>query len=300
MMTEPSNPQNSPPTPDDSPMQQDSNTVSSEPPISPIKRRSSMATPISMGIWNSLQTFFAAAIVLATLFTMWNPANLFSNKLFDQTWNAYQTVNEIEPGSGISSTPVATGTGVIGIVAGHYSSDPNQHDPGAVCPDGLEEEQVNYDIAYLVMQKLGQMGYTVDLLQEWDPKLQGYQAMALVSIHNDTCQYLGEDYTGFKVASAIASAIPENDSRLSNCLIDRYQKTTGMLFHFNTITTDMTYYHNFYEVNSQTPAAIIETGFLNLDRVMLTEKKDIVAQGIVDGILCFVRNESVTEYQTNP
>lgn len=276
------------------------NRPAAEPGSLPQRRQPSMATPSAMSIWNSLQTFLAVAIVLATLFTMWNPANLFSNKLFDRTWNAYSAANASEPIPVAASTQVTAGTGLIGIVAGHYSKDPDQHDPGAVCPDGLEEEQVNFDIAYAVMQKLTALGYTVDLLQEWDPKLQGYQAMALVSIHNDTCQYLGEEYTGFKVASAIASAIPENDSRLTNCLVDRYQAATGLKFHYNTITSDMTYYHNFYEINSQTPAAIIETGFLNLDRVMLTEHTDTVAQGIVDGILCFLRNESVSEYQTNP
>jgi N-acetylmuramoyl-L-alanine amidase len=40
-------------------------------------------------------------------------------------------------------------------------------------------------------------------------------------------------------------------------------------------------------------AAIIETGFLNLDREMLTKKTDLVAEGVVQGILCFANNENV-------
>ena len=52
-------------------------------------------------------------------------------------------------------------------------------------------------------------------------------------------------------------------------------------------------YHVFNEINNQTPAAIIETGFMNLDRTFLTEHTDLVAKGVSDGILCFVRNESV-------
>lgn len=247
--------------------------------------------------WNNLQTIIAAAVIIATLFTMWNPANLFSNKMFNQTWRAIEIAGTNLPAVAGETTPTTSMSGLIGIVAGHYSADPDKHDPGAVCPDGLEEEQVNYDIAYLVYQKLTELGFQVDLLQEWDPKLMGYKAMAVVSVHNDTCQYVDDNATGFKVASAIASAIPENDARLTNCLIDRYQKATGMKFHYNTITTDMTYYHNFYEINSQTPAAIIETGFLNLDRAILTGHKDIVAQGIVDGIMCYIRNESVTPFQ---
>jgi N-acetylmuramoyl-L-alanine amidase len=55
----------------------------------------------------------------------------------------------------------------------------------------------------------------------------------------------------------------------------------------------MTQYHSFYEVNASTPIAIIETGFLNLDRRLLTEEPFRVAQGVLDGILCYVMNEPV-------
>jgi N-acetylmuramoyl-L-alanine amidase len=52
------------------------------------------------------------------------------------------------------------------------------------------------------------------------------------------------------------------------------------------------------QINTNTTAAIIETGFLNLDRQVLTEQTDRVAQGIVSGILCYVRNESVSATAT--
>ena len=60
----------------------------------------------------------------------------------------------------------------------------------------------------------------------------------------------------------------------------------------------MTNYHAFDEINTDTTAAIIEAGFLNLDRKILTESTDEVAQGIVDGINCFVRNESISPTAT--
>ena len=60
-----------------------------------------------------------------------------------------------------------------------------------------------------------------------------------------------------------------------------------------TITPDMTDYHTFSEIAPTTIAAIIETGFLNLDREILTKHADQVATGIVDGILCFANNENV-------
>jgi N-acetylmuramoyl-L-alanine amidase len=53
----------------------------------------------------------------------------------------------------------------------------------------------------------------------------------------------------------------------------------------------MTGYHSFNEVAADTPAVIIEMGFLYLDRNFLTQHADLAAQGITDGILCFTRNE---------
>jgi N-acetylmuramoyl-L-alanine amidase len=59
----------------------------------------------------------------------------------------------------------------------------------------------------------------------------------------------------------------------------------------------MTDYHAFNEIDSETPAAIIETGFMNLDREILTQNPDVIARGITAGILCFVRNEDITSTQ---
>ena len=55
----------------------------------------------------------------------------------------------------------------------------------------------------------------------------------------------------------------------------------------------MTGYHAFSEIDPNTIAAIIETGFLNLDRGILTQHTDQVADGVVSGLLCFVNNENV-------
>jgi N-acetylmuramoyl-L-alanine amidase len=55
----------------------------------------------------------------------------------------------------------------------------------------------------------------------------------------------------------------------------------------------MTFYHAFDEISPNTTAAIIETGFLNLDYEILTQQPDLVATGIVNGILCYINNESI-------
>jgi N-acetylmuramoyl-L-alanine amidase len=95
------------------------------------------------------------------------------------------------------------------------------------------------------------------------------------------------------VAGASVSPQPEKTERLVACLTDRYQRATGLTFHFNTVTRDMTEYHAFDEIDPNTPAAIIETGFLNLDREILTERTDQVAKAVADGILCYIRNEDI-------
>ena len=55
----------------------------------------------------------------------------------------------------------------------------------------------------------------------------------------------------------------------------------------------MTDYHAFREIDPATTAAIIEAGFLNKDYAILTGHPDVVADGIVAGIMCFVNNENV-------
>jgi N-acetylmuramoyl-L-alanine amidase len=201
---------------------------------------------------------------------------------------------------GSQATPAATGpsgdtasTGTpagprIGIVAGHSGSD-----PGAVCPDGLSEADVNLDIAQRVVNMLWALGYDVDLLEEFDPGLDGYAADVLISIHADTCEEFPDATpaaSGFKVASVADSAVPEAEQRLVACLTERYAARTGLYYHEGSVTAHMTQYHSFYEIDPNTPAAIIEAGFLLADREILTTEAHVVADGIVDGILCFLEN----------
>jgi N-acetylmuramoyl-L-alanine amidase len=174
----------------------------------------------------------------------------------------------------------------VGIVAGHWGFD-----QGASCPDGLDEVEVNLDVAQRVVQSLRGLGYQVDLLEEYDPRLTGYVANVLVSIHADSCQQIYDAApppTGFKVASVVDSLVPEEEQRLVACIREKYGERTGLVTHENSITGHMTRYHTFYEIDGRTPGAIIETGFLWLDRELLTQRPDLVAQGIVDGIVCFV------------
>jgi N-acetylmuramoyl-L-alanine amidase len=180
-----------------------------------------------------------------------------------------------------------SGANRIGIVSGHRGND-----SGTVCADGLTEAQVNFDHATRVADFLRAEGYTVDILDEFDARLKGYRALALVSIHADSCAYVNDLATGFKVARALQSRVPETEDRLVACMTARYKQATGMRFHANTVTRDMTEYHAFGEIAAETPAAIIETGFMYLDRPVLTRKPEMVAKGITEGVLCFLRAET--------
>jgi N-acetylmuramoyl-L-alanine amidase len=173
----------------------------------------------------------------------------------------------------------------VGIVAGHWGND-----TGAICEGWLREVDVNLAVAQRVVAALEAAGYPTDLLEEFDPRLEGYRARALVSIHADACLY--PEASGFKVARVEESAIPHVEDRLVACLVSRYGARTGLSFHEGSITPDMTQYHTFYEIDPSTPGAIIEIGFLLADRDILLHRQELVAQGIVEGILCFLRGET--------
>ena len=237
-----------------------------------------------------LPVVLGIAFLLATLFTAWTPSGLFSGNISEKL----SLVLTSQPDEAVAvSTSAAYPQLRIGIVSGHWG-----YDSGAVCYDGngevtLTETELNLKIATLVQQKLTQAGYRVDLLKEFDERLEGYTAVALVSIHNDSCEYIDENATGFKVSAAMDTRDVNRASRLTSCLRDRYGRATALNFHPGSITSDMREYHAFAEIHDTTIAAIIETGFMNLDRGILTQNPDLIAEGIVQGIECFVNNEGV-------
>jgi N-acetylmuramoyl-L-alanine amidase len=262
-----------------------------EEPSAQPRRRSAAPRPAQFSPWKSLQSVLSMALLVATLFTMWTPANLFSNNLMERMFDAMgRDAQAAQP----QVLPTASPRPRIGLVAGHWGND-----SGAVCQDGLTEVSLNLKIATMVKELLEGEGYEVDLLKEFDSRLPEYQAVALVSIHNDSCEYFNDQATGYKVAAAPSSIYPEKATRLTACISQRYKAITGMQFHYNTITRDMKEYHAFSEIHSDTTAAIIETGFMNLDREMLTNRTDLVARGVASGVLCFVRNEDIPNVPTS-
>jgi len=251
-----------------------------------------MLSPSSSPLIRALQYIgivILVAVASATAFSLWSPSSLLPARVMQEISLAMAT----RVGGNSTPAPVTPTRRplpLIGIVAGH--SGP-QNDPGAVCPDGLTEASVNLNAANKTKDILEKAGFRIDLLNEFDDRLAGYKALAMISIHSDSCAYINNLATGFKVASALYSPIPDRSAKLTACITNRYGKRTGMSFHAGSITRDMTVYHAFNELDPTTPAAIIEVGFLNLDRTILTNHTDLIAQGIAEGVLCFVRNEPV-------
>jgi len=172
----------------------------------------------------------------------------------------------------------------VGVVAGHW-----QFDSGAVCPDGLREVDITLPVAQQVVGRLRQRGYDAELLGEYDQALYGYQADAFISIHADSCDVPGA--SGFKVARVEHSFVPEEEDRLVNCLWQTYEAATGLPPHRESITPDMRNYHAFRKISPHTPGAIIEIGFMLDDRWLLEHHQDIIAQGIVNGLVCFLEGK---------
>lgn len=198
-------------------------------------------------------------------------------------WDYYRGLRsgEITPALPVEMPPAKAQlvrSRLVALIAGHEG-----YDSGATCPDGLKEVDVNRSIAHLTAHILRQAGTDVWILAEYDERLQGLQADALVAIHADSCIAR----QGFKVARWEESPAPGRDEVLVACLVQAYQAQTGLPLDTRTITADMTQYHAFRKIAATTPAAIIEVGYLGGDRTLLTEKPEHAALGIAEGLACF-------------
>lgn len=257
------------------------------------RRRSPKPTPSWLIALRTILVVSAAAVLVSTIFSLWTRPTFFSDE-FRAGLNRVQATQRV---ISIQPTPLPTETREvrIGIVAGH--SGPPQdvnfsEDPGAVCDDGLTERSINEAVAHEVVNALRREGYTVDLLDEFDSRLEGYEADVLVSIHSNDCRDYGPGGgNGFSVAAAQARQTTQGkDEYLLNCLTSQYAATTE-LPNFPNLTYDMTEYHTFSEVAVDTPTAIIELGFMRNNRDMLTQHQELLAQGVANGIRCFLHPE---------
>jgi N-acetylmuramoyl-L-alanine amidase len=247
------------------------------------QRRRRQTVGMLSAMIRSFVVVLIAAGLMATIFTWWTPSQFIDDQV-----RAELSLAQATGQASVLPTPIPTPNWLrkIGIVSGHRGPQ-IPPDPGAVCPDGLTEAEINFAVATHVVRNLRGRGYSVDLLDEFDPRLDNYQAVALVSIHANTCQNFGERVSGFLIARAAARSGIGNDDLLVDCIARYYNQAVG-LERRQGVTLDMTDYHTFREIHPLTPAVIIELGFLLADRDILTGKQEDVAKGITDGILCFL------------
>jgi N-acetylmuramoyl-L-alanine amidase len=240
------------------------------------------------------QKLFSLTMLILLVFGVMLGFNLFKSEAGSMELAAATAIPEIKIAPPIQAGPTVPAVNVANVPDGKYGFEPlvgivsghKGYDPGAVCPDGLTEAEINYKIALEVTSLLNRQGIRADLLDEFDERLTEYQADALISIHSDSCSVPGA--TGFKVARVTDSAIPEAEDQLVACLNQNYATYTGLPQHPASITDSMTNYHAFREIARHTPGAIIETGFMLEDRFLLEHKPKISARGIAAGILCFL------------
>lgn len=243
------------------------------------------------GLVRSFFVVFVSAGLMATILSWWTNSDFLRPEMRRSLQVALATGQA--PTAIPTTVPTPNWLRTIGIVSGH--SGPGlqaSYDPGAVCADGLTENEINFSVASRVVDELRRQGYRAELLEEFDARLDNYQAEALISIHANTCAEFVGGASGFIVAKAASRAEDGEDTRLAECVAAYYEPMSGLARRFET-TIDMTDYHSFREIHPLTPAAIIELGFMRDDRAVLTDKPDILSAAIVEGILCYINREIV-------
>jgi len=233
----------------------------------------------SASVFRNVQTVVSIALVMATFLTLWNPFSIFAD----------QSANEAVPSSeNISAKQENPIMSTIGIVVGHW-----QESSGAICEDGLTEVSVNLAIANMVKSKMENIGYAVHLFAENDLELNNFQGLALIAIYTGSCQDSSDNSSGFVIGNTLLSNQLEASNALAACVGEEYCQQTGLPFSYEIITKDHTAYHVFRAINPSTPVILLITGSLLYDREILVEKVDTVAEGIVQGLNCYLNSLTV-------
>ena len=264
------------------------------PSVSSRKERYALLTTASAV--RSLAITFAAAVIAATIFMWWTSPDFLSARTQQNLALVIAQATAAPRDAIPTAIPTPPWFNRVGVIAGHsgiatYGPTKGTVDPGAVCPDGFTEASVTMNVARQVVAALQGRGYTIDLLQEWDLKLDGYQAAALMSLHADSCENFqdGFDHSGFKSTYPTERYTSrDSDLRLDACIRQNYAAATGLKFQPGNITVNMTNYHAFHQIAPSTAAVILELGLLSYDRDLLQNHTDKLAQGIVNGLLCYL------------
>jgi hypothetical protein len=185
----------------------------------------------------------------------------------------------------------------VGIQAGHWRSAelPDElarlRGSTGTAGGGVAEWQLNLDVAERVAEILRGEGLQADVLPATVPP--GYAADAFIALHADGDA--SGRLSGFKLARASRSPIPEVDDALLAAITEEYQAATGLPIDTH-VSRNMTGYYAFshrrfeHSVSPATPAVILEMGFMTnrSDLRMLLSEPDRLAIGVARGILRFL------------
>jgi N-acetylmuramoyl-L-alanine amidase len=184
----------------------------------------------------------------------------------------------------------------IGIQAGHWLTELAPPELGRILTqtgtswNGLNEREINLDIAQRIERILEGKGFVVDVLPTTVPP--GYLADAFVSLHGDG-DGTGAN-SGFKMA--FSSRRTPYESALLQTIKDVYAIATGLPYDSARISSGMRgyYAHSWtrvkYSTAPFTPSVILEMGYVSNDhdRYLMTTKADVLASAIASGIVRFL------------
>jgi len=197
----------------------------------------------------------------------------------------------------IPKPAMPTGPRRIGIQVGHLDTENVPAELGTRITfqtgtswAGVDEVDVNMDIAQRVKAQLVARGYVVDIIPTTVPP--GYLADVFLALHMDGDETLQK--SGFKIAHG--SRRGPYEDKLVSLLREEYAKQTGLEWDATGISRNMTGYYSFnwgryqHAAAAHTPAAILEMGFLSHghDRSLMLDHGDGVALAIVNGIQRFL------------
>lgn len=166
---------------------------------------------------------------------------------------------------------------------------------------GKMEWEVNFQIAILTNQILGQKNINVEILPATVP--QNFWSDVFIAIHADGSEDVYK--RGFKVSTPWRDYSGKARSLLE-FIEEEYQKATGFEKDPN-ITNNMRGYYAFawwrydHAVHPMTASIILETGFLTnaTDRKTIVSNPEISAEGLASGIIRYLESQNLLPNEEN-